>query len=102
MDRVRRHLLGCRISAAPLPPRKLPYGSSASLEQALSGVPADFTADLSFQIVGNTETQAFRWQFGDGISTVIDLRTTLGGALQANQSGQWVTLQRLRTAPLSM
>ena len=74
---------------------KLPYNTSASLEQAVSGVPADFTADLSFQIAGNNEAQAFRWQLGDGISTVIDLRTAAGGALQANLLGQWVPLQRL-------
>ena len=32
---------------------KLPYNTSASLEQAVSGLPADFTADLSFQIADN-------------------------------------------------
>ena len=74
---------------------KLPYNTSASLEQAVSGVPADFTADLSFQIAGNNEAQAFRWQLSDGTSTVIDLRTATGGALQANLRGEWVALQRL-------
>ena len=63
---------------------RLPYNTSASLEQAVSGVPADFTADLSFQIAGTTEAQAFRWQLSDGTSTVIDLRTGASGALQAN------------------
>ena len=32
---------------------RLPYNTSASLEQAFSGLPADFTADLSFQIADN-------------------------------------------------
>ena len=74
---------------------KLPYNTSASLEQSVSGVPADFTADLSFQIAGNNEAQAFRWQLSDGVSTVIDLRTAATGTLQANLLGEWVTLQRL-------
>jgi hypothetical protein len=74
---------------------RLPYATSANLEQAVSGVPADFTADLSFQIAGNNEPQAFRWQLGDGTSNVIDLRTATGGTLQANLLGEWVTLQRI-------
>ncbi|MCB1134261.1 MAG: hypothetical protein KDN05_24300, partial [Verrucomicrobiae bacterium] len=56
---------------------------------------ADFTADLSFQIAGNGEPQALRWQLHDGTSTVIDLRTSSGGALQVRLSGEWMGLKRL-------
>jgi hypothetical protein len=74
---------------------RLPYNTSASLEQAVNGSPADFTADLSFQIAGSGAPQALRWQLGDGVSTVIDLRTATGGTLQLNVLGDWLPMLRL-------
>jgi hypothetical protein len=74
---------------------KLPYGTSASLGQAVSGVQADFTAETSFWLAGTGEAQAFRWQLGDGTAAAIDLRTATGGALQVNLAGEWTPLLRL-------
>jgi hypothetical protein len=74
---------------------RLPYNTSASLQQGISGVPADFTADLSFQVAGTGEAQALRWQLGDGVTTVIDLRTATGGTLQLNVLGEWLPMLRL-------
>ena len=74
---------------------RLPFNTSASLEQVLNAVPADFSVDLSFQIAGNSEAQALRWQLSDGTSNVIDLRTGASGALQAKFGGEWVSLRRL-------
>ena len=90
---------GGAISAAGLngtsTAARLPFNSTASVGQAIAGVPADFTAETSFTIAGNGEAQAFRWQLGDGISAAIDLRTTTGGALQVNLGGEWATMRTL-------
>ena len=73
---------------------RLPYNTSATIGQTLTGVPADFTAEATFQIAGNGEAQAFRWQLGDGTNAAIDLRTTNGGALQVKLDGEWATMQQ--------
>lgn len=74
---------------------RLPYNTSALLSQSISALPPHFTADVSFQIAGTNEAQAFRWQINDGLRTAVDLRTTTTGILQVNLQGNWLPLLKL-------
>jgi hypothetical protein len=74
---------------------RLPFNTTATLEQTLVSSTANFTADSSFEIAGNNTEQAFRWQLAAGGSTAIDLRTTAGGVLQALINGTWNSLYRI-------
>ena len=74
---------------------RLPYNTTASLSQSLVASAADFTADLSFQIAGAGESQAFRCSLDTGAGTAVDIRSSTGGILQASLSGVWKNLTRI-------
>jgi hypothetical protein len=74
---------------------RLSFNTTASLSQTLTSSAANFTADLSFQIPGNNEAQAFHVLLDSGIGTAIDIRTTTGGLLQIQENGSWKTLYRI-------
>jgi hypothetical protein len=82
------------LSGTPTAAR-FPYTSTASLSQSLTATAANFTADLTFQIAGNNEEQAFRCAFDAGSGTAVDIRSTVSGFLQAKVSGTWQNLVRL-------
>ena len=58
---------------------RLSYNTTASISQTLTATTSNFTADLSFQIPGNNEAQAFRVLLDTGAGTAVDVRTTTGG-----------------------
>jgi hypothetical protein len=74
---------------------RLSYNTISSLGQTLSTTATDFTADLSFQIPGNNEAQAFRVLLDAGADTAIDIRTATGGVLQLRENGIWKPLYRI-------
>ena len=74
---------------------RLSYNSTSTLSQTLSATAANFTADLSFQIPGNNEAQAFRVLLDAGAGTAMDIRTATGGVLQLKENGVWKPLYRI-------
>jgi hypothetical protein len=74
---------------------RLSYNTTSSISQTLTASTADFTADLSFQIPGNNEAQAFRCSLETGGGTAIEIRTTTGGILQIKENAAWKPLYRL-------
>ena len=74
---------------------RLSYNTTTSLSQTLTATAANFTAELSFQIPGNNEAQAFHVLLDAGNGTAIDIRTTTSGVLQLRNSGAWQSLYRI-------
>jgi hypothetical protein len=74
---------------------RLSYNTTSSISQTLTATASNFTADLSFQIPGNNEAQAFRIQLDAGAGTAVDVRTTTGGVLQLKENGIWKTIYRI-------
>lgn len=74
---------------------RLSYNTTASISQTLTTTTSNFTADLSFQIPGNNEAQAFRVLLDAGAGTAVDVRTTTGGVLQLKENGVWKPLYRI-------
>jgi hypothetical protein len=74
---------------------RLSYNTTSALSQTLTATAADFTADLSFQIPGNNEAQAFRCMLETSTGIAIDIRTTIGGVLQIKDNGTWKPLYRI-------
>lgn len=82
---------------------RLSYNTTSDISQTLTSTAANFTADLSFQIPGNNEAQAFRMVLDTDGGTAVDLRTARGGVLQLKKNGVWKTLHRLSDyAPFSI
>lgn len=74
---------------------RLAYNTTTSLSQTLAAAPAAFTADLSFQIPGNNEAQAFHVLLETSSGAAIDIRTATGGILQVKENGVWKPLYRI-------
>jgi hypothetical protein len=73
---------------------RLPFNTSASLGQSLPATVANFTVEISFQVAGSNEAQAFRFALestGDG---AIEIRTGTGGTLQVKTASGYLPLSR--------
>jgi hypothetical protein len=74
---------------------RLSYNTISSISQTLSVASANFTVDVSFQIPGSNEAQAFRIRLAAGGETAVDFRTATGGVLQLKDNGIWKNLYRI-------
>lgn len=76
---------------------RLPFNTGATLSQPVPGGVANFTAEVSFQIAGSNEAQAFRFSLESGGSDAIEIRTAPGGALQLKTAHGYLPLLRKST-----
>jgi hypothetical protein len=74
---------------------RLSYNTTSSISQTLTTTTANFTADVSFQIPGSNEAQAFRVLLDAGSGAAVDVRTATGGVLQLKDNGTWKPLYRI-------
>ncbi len=74
---------------------RLPFNTNASLTQNAAASAANFTADVSFQIAGFDQPQAFRFTITAGGSDAVEVRTTTNGVLQIKAGPDYLPLTRI-------
>ena len=73
---------------------RLPYNTWAFLGQTIGPPGTNFTADVSLQVAGTNEAQAFRMVLDTAGGPAVEVRTGRGGALQVNAGGAWLGVER--------
>jgi hypothetical protein len=74
---------------------RLPYNTLATLNQSLAVSPSNFTFDVSFQVAGANEAQAFHVELHTAAGKAVDVRTAAAGRLQTLNGSDWLDMTAL-------